>query len=130
MRTRDDLLLLADLLGIADSDAAAPRIDPDARRRRLTALVRAALMAREAPALYIIEDVHWIDQVSESMLTEFLAVVAQTTSLVIVTYRPEYSGALLQGAEILALEPLVTPKLLCWWRSCSVRTRRSPTCAE
>lgn len=102
----DDLLLLADLLGIADSDAVTPRIDPDARRRRLTALVRAALMAREAPALYIIEDVHWIDQVSESMLTEFLAVVAQTTSLVIVTYRPEYSGALLQSAEILALEPL------------------------
>ena len=102
----DDLLLLADLLGIADSGAVTPRIDPDARRRRLTALVRAALMAREAPALYIIEDVHWIDHVSESMLTEFLAVVAQTTSLVIVTYRPEYSGALLQAAEIMALEPL------------------------
>ncbi|KRE25688.1 cyclase [Mycobacterium sp. Soil538] len=103
---RGDLLLLADLLGVADDDAGAPRIDPDARRRRLTALVRAALMAREAPALYIIEDVHWIDQASESMLTEFLAVVAQTTSLVIITYRPEYSGTLLHGAETLALEPL------------------------
>ena len=32
-----DLLLLDDLLGIADPDVALPQIDPDARRRRLTA---------------------------------------------------------------------------------------------
>ena len=73
----EDLLLLADLLGIADPDALLPRIDPDARRRRLTALVNAASMARESPALYIIEDAHWIDEVSESMLAEFLSVIAQ-----------------------------------------------------
>ena len=36
-----DLLLLDDLLGIADPDVALPAIDPDARRRRLTALVNA-----------------------------------------------------------------------------------------
>src|SRR5262245_43770214 len=34
-----DLLLLDDLLGIADPDVALPAIDPDARRRRLTALI-------------------------------------------------------------------------------------------
>src|SRR5207248_2175985 len=33
-----DLLLLDDLLGIADPDVPPPQIDPDARRRRLTAL--------------------------------------------------------------------------------------------
>jgi class 3 adenylate cyclase len=104
----EDLLLLADLLGIADPDASLPRIDPDARRRRLTALVNAASMARESPALYIIEDVHWIDEVSESMLAEFLSVIAQTRSLVIVTYRPEYEGALtrVHDAQTLALAPL------------------------
>jgi len=104
----EDLLLLADLLGIADPDAPLPRIDPDARRRRLTALVNAASMARESPALYIIEDVHWIDEVSESMLAEFLSVIAQTRSLVIVTYRPEYEGALarVHDAQTLALAPL------------------------
>ena len=104
----EDLLLLADLLGIADPDAPLPRIDPDARRRRLTALVNAASIARESPALYIIEDAHWIDEVSESMLAEFLSVIAQTRSLVIVTYRPEYEGALtrVNGAQTLALAPL------------------------
>ncbi len=32
----EDLLLFEDLLGIADPEVALPRIDPDARRRRLT----------------------------------------------------------------------------------------------
>ena len=104
----EDLALVDDLLGIADPEVSLPRIDPDARRRRLTALVNASSLARETPALYIIEDAHWIDEISESMLTEFLMVIPQTPSLVLVTYRPEYHGALTQmaGAQTVALAPL------------------------
>ena len=53
-------------------DIALPKIDPDARRRRLTALVNAASLARQTPAVYVVEDAHWIDEVSESMLADFL----------------------------------------------------------
>jgi hypothetical protein len=104
----EDLLLFDDLLGIADPDAELPKIDPDARRRRLTALVNAASLARQAPAVYVIEDAHWIDEVSESLLTDFLTVMPQTRSLVLVTYRPEYRGALTRvaGAHTIALTPL------------------------
>ena len=104
----EDLLLFDDLLGIADPEVELPTIDPDARRRRLTALVNAASLARQTPAVYVIEDAHWIDEVSESMLTEFLTVIPQTPSLVLVTYRPEYHGALSQvaGAQSIALAPL------------------------
>jgi class 3 adenylate cyclase len=104
----EDLLLFDDLLGIADPDIALPKIDPDARRRRLTALVNAAALARDAPAVYVIEDAHWIDEVSESMIAEFLTVIPQTPSLVLITYRPEYCGALSQvvGAQTIALAPL------------------------
>ena len=104
----EDLLLLHDLLGIADPNAPLPAIDPDARRRRLTALLNAASLARETPAVYVIEDAHWIDEVSESMLTEFLTVIPQTPSLVLVTYHPEYRGALgrVAGAQTIALAPL------------------------
>jgi class 3 adenylate cyclase len=104
----EDMLLLDDLLGIADPQAELPKIDPDARRRRLTALVNAASLAREAPAVYVVEDAHWIDEVSESMLADFLTVVPQTTSLVLITYRPEYSGSLsrVSGAQSIALAPL------------------------
>ena len=74
----NDLLLLEDLLGIADPDVELPRIDAEARRRRLTALVNAGALTREAPAVYVVEDVHWIDEVSESMIADFLAVIPRT----------------------------------------------------
>ena len=60
--------------------------------------MNAASLARESPAIYVIEDAHWIDEVSESMLADFLTVIPQTPSLVLVTYRPEYRGALTQVA--------------------------------
>jgi class 3 adenylate cyclase len=108
----EDMLLLDDLLGIADPEVELPKIDPDARRRRLTALVNAASLARETPAVYVIEDAHWIDEVSESMIADFLTVIPQTPSLVLVTYRPEYRGALTQlpGAQTVALAPLSSPE--------------------
>jgi class 3 adenylate cyclase len=104
----EDVLLFDDLVGIADPDTPSPVIDPDARRRRLTALLNAALLARETPAVYVVEDAHWIDEVSESLLAEVLAVIPQTPSLLLVTYRPEYRGALSRaaGAQTIALAPL------------------------
>jgi class 3 adenylate cyclase len=104
----EDVLLFDDLLGIADPEAQLPKIDPDARRRRLTALVNAASLARQAPAVYVVEDAHWIDEVSESFVADFLKVVPQTHSLMLVTYRPEYRGALsrVPGAQSIALAPL------------------------
>ncbi|MGB9223634.1 adenylate/guanylate cyclase domain-containing protein, partial [Mycobacterium sp.] len=60
----EDVLLFDDLLGIADPEVELPKIDPDARRRRLTALVNAASLARETAVVYVIEDAHWIDEVS------------------------------------------------------------------
>ena len=104
----EDLVLFDDLLGIADPEVALPRIDPDARRRRLTALVNAALLARTQPAIFVVEDAHWIDEVSESMLADFLAVIPRTPSMALVTYRPEYHGALahVAPAQTIALTPL------------------------
>ncbi|WP_306439448.1 ATP-binding protein [Mycobacterium simiae] len=104
----EDLLLFDDLLGIADHTVDLPAIDSDARRRRLTALVNATSLARETPALYVIEDAHWIDEVSESMLADFFAVIPQTRSVVLVTYRPDYAGALARvpGAQTISLAPL------------------------
>lgn len=104
----EDLLLFDDLLGIADPEVKLPKIDPDARRRRLTALVNAASLARQDPAVYVVEDAHWIDEVSESMLADLITVIPQTRSLVLITYRPEYRGALsrVPGAQSVALAPL------------------------
>lgn len=103
-----DLLLLDDLLGIRDGSVELPIIDPDARRRRLTRLINAVSLARTTPALFVIEDVHWIDEVSEFLLADFLAVIPQTPSLVMITYRPEYRGALTRApnSQTITLAPL------------------------
>ena len=42
----EDLLLLEDMLGIRDVTVALPDISPDARRRRLTALINAGAVER------------------------------------------------------------------------------------
>ncbi len=46
------------------------------------------------------------------MLADFLTVIPQTPSLVLVTYRPEYEGALarVHGAQTIALAPLSDPE--------------------
>ena len=106
--TDDDLALLYDLLGIRDPDAPLPKIDPDAMRRRLSALINSVSLARTGPAVYVIEDAHWIDTVSESLLETFLAVIPRTSSMVLITYRPEYRGALadVPDAQTILLAPL------------------------
>ncbi|WP_232004743.1 adenylate/guanylate cyclase domain-containing protein [Mycobacterium sp. ACS1612] len=104
----DDVRMLEDLLGIRDPTETLPAIGPDARRRRLTALIKASSTARTEPAVYVVEDAHWIDEASESMLADFIAVIPQTRSLMLITYRPEYEGALTrtQGTQTIALRPL------------------------
>jgi adenylate cyclase len=101
-------VLLNDLLDIADNVTPLPAIESDARGRRLTGLLNATAMAREEPALYIVEDVHWIDDASEAMFAEFTAVIERTRSIMLVSYRPEYSGALAHaaGAQTITLRPL------------------------
>ena len=74
----------------------------------MTALINSASLERGEPALYVIEDVQWIDEVSESMLADFLAVIPRTPSVSLITCRPDYRGALtrVSGAQTIALRPL------------------------
>ncbi|OBK74075.1 adenylate/guanylate cyclase domain-containing protein [Mycobacterium sp. 1274761.0] len=104
----EDLVLLDDLLGIRAPDVPLPDVDADARRRRLARMLNTAAAARTRPAVFVIEDAHWIDVVSEAMLAEFGAVVPHTPALVLVTYRPEYRGSLdrLPSSHRIALGPL------------------------
>ena len=104
----EDMLLLDDLLGIADPECGAAEDRSGCAAAAVDALVNAASLARKAPAVYVVEDAHWIDEVSDSMLADFVTVIPQTPSLVLITYRPEYTGALsrVPGAQSIALAPL------------------------
>jgi class 3 adenylate cyclase len=70
--------------------------------------MKAAMLAHTAPAMYVIDDVHWIDTDSEAVLAECLAGVAETHALVLLGYRPEYDGALAHTSisHTIRLEPL------------------------
>ena len=70
------------------------RHHPAWRTQRLTSLLNDATVARRTPAIFVIEDAHWIDQISEALIAEFATVVPQTHILVLVTYRPDYRGGL------------------------------------
>ncbi|WP_179468823.1 adenylate/guanylate cyclase domain-containing protein [Mycolicibacterium vinylchloridicum] len=104
----EDLLLLDELLGIRDTEMALPDIGPDAWRRRLIELINTVSLARSNPAVYVIEDAHWIDSVSESILADFAAAFPRMRATMLITYRSEYQGALtdLAGTEAIVLAPL------------------------
>ncbi|WP_055400045.1 MULTISPECIES: AAA family ATPase [unclassified Mycobacterium] len=104
----EDLILLDELAGIRDPNVPSPNVSADARRRRLAALLKTAALQRNTPSLYIIEDAHWIDETSEAMLADLMTVIPRTRSMVVVTYRPEYKGALAQtpGFHRFDLKPL------------------------
>ncbi|RZT16261.1 AAA ATPase-like protein [Mycobacterium sp. BK558] len=104
----EDLVLLDDLLGIRDSHVASPVVPADARRRRLATLLDGALRARRPTAVYVVEDAHWIDEASESVLADLLITPALRRSLVIITCRPEYGGALVRfpGQQRISLSAL------------------------
>ncbi len=102
---------LEDLLGIADpgggagqgrSGCAPAAVD------RAGEFVQLRWPAKPRRSTSLLQDAHWIDEVSESMIAGFVTVVLQTHSLVLITYRPEYRGALsrVPGAQSIALAPL------------------------
>ena len=105
----DDLRILEDLLGIRDTAEALPAIAPDARRRRLTALINAGGWRLE-PSLRSTSSRMRTGSMKPASRcsTEFMAVVPQTPSLTLITYRPEYVGALTRvpGTQTIALRPL------------------------
>ncbi len=104
-----DLLLLEDLLGIADPDVRAAPDRPGCAAAPVDRTDQHHVAGAHANRrCYIIEDAHWIDAVSESMLADFLTVIPRTPSMVLITSRPEYEGALtrVHGAQTIALAPL------------------------
>src|SRR5262249_44482369 len=91
-------LLLPALLSLLDvpmGDARWKALDPGQRRRRTLDAVRQLLLreTREQPLLLIIEDLHWIDGETQSLLDSLVESLPTVPLLLLVNYRPEYSHA-------------------------------------
>ena len=58
-------------------------------------------------AEFVLEDAHWIDPPSDDVLADVAATLHRTTSMFVMTYRPEFHGALhRQSGLSLTLQPL------------------------
>lgn len=94
--TLSDLLpFVFDFMGITDPSAPTLEMDPDARRRKLLEFVCRASEARnrQQGGVLLWEDLHWLDPASDQMLADWLEAVADTRTLVLTNYRPEYGAA-------------------------------------
>jgi len=107
---RDSLPLFFDLLGVPDPDHPLLESDPGLRRHQVFETLRRLLraVAREGPAVLLIEDLHWIDDTSDALLAGIAEAVVGTELLLLVNYRPGYAAEWMQVAHFreLALVPL------------------------
>jgi class 3 adenylate cyclase/tetratricopeptide (TPR) repeat protein len=105
----EDLPLVFDFLGVPDPDRPAPQMSPEARQRALGGIVCRLVNTpkRNKTLVLVIEDLHWIDDGSASMLGDLVASIAGTSTLAVVNYRPEYSPAWNRSTyRTIGLDPL------------------------
>jgi adenylate cyclase len=86
----DHLPILADFLGCAEPTSMA--IDPATRRMRMRESIgRIVKAAGLQTSVFIIEDLHWLDEASEDFLETWMAAVEGTRILMVLTFRPDWS---------------------------------------
>jgi class 3 adenylate cyclase/tetratricopeptide (TPR) repeat protein len=105
-----NLGLLLHLLGLKVPDAALTGLDGVLIGLRTRELLEQLLEARcrLSPVVMVIEDLHWIDSVSEELLGKIVASEAKLRLLLVTTRRPEYSPSWLDRTVVakLLLGPL------------------------
>src|SRR5439155_1408718 len=59
-------------------------------------------------AVYLLEDLHWLDRASEALFAATHELLKETPTLLVLTFRPEYDGLWLEKSSYrqLALQPL------------------------
>ncbi len=106
----EELPLLFDFLGVPDPERPLPQLSAEARHRALRGAVCRLVRApgRRETMVALVEDLHWMDEGSATLLGELISSVEGTQTLAIVNFRPEYS-ARWSGTPAyrdIALEPL------------------------
>jgi uncharacterized protein (TIGR00369 family) len=109
-RFRDALQLVFEFLGVPDPERPLPRTDPDALQRQLIAFTAELTRARSArePALFLIDDLHWVDPASDVLFARFIPTLPETRTLLLLNFRPEYQAEWMRRPDYqqIALRPL------------------------
>jgi class 3 adenylate cyclase/tetratricopeptide (TPR) repeat protein len=86
--------VLGEALGILPGNSRVASAGAEVRRQALIRSLRLLLgvLSERAPALVVLEDLHWIDEASEEVLSEVLADVPGLRLLVIAAQRPGWTA--------------------------------------
>ena len=106
----DDLPLIFDFLGVPDPERPVPRMDPEGRQRALADYLCRLVSnpSRRKTLVLIVEDLHWVDEGSQAMLSGLISGMEGTPTLVLVNYRPEHTPSWVDSPryETIELQPL------------------------
>jgi class 3 adenylate cyclase/tetratricopeptide (TPR) repeat protein len=82
-----------DLLSLPVDDEDYQKLEPQQKRERTFEALRDLLIreSQEHPLVVAIEDLHWIDKISQEFLDYLIGWLAPTRVLLILLYRPEYT---------------------------------------
>jgi adenylate cyclase len=102
----DDLPLLFDFLGVPDPDRPVPQMSPEARQRALGDVLCKLVgnPSRRKTLMLVFEDLHWVDEGSQTMLRGLIEGFGGTRTLVLANYRPEYTPPWAENSCWRALE--------------------------
>jgi class 3 adenylate cyclase/tetratricopeptide (TPR) repeat protein len=96
---RDVLPVMFEFFRVPDPERPVPRMDPEAKLRQIFAAVRKIIQDPRVGAqrvFALIEDLHWLDPASETFLAQWVDAIAESSSLLIVNFRPEYRAEWMQ----------------------------------
>jgi class 3 adenylate cyclase len=88
------LPFLFEIMGVPDPERPGEELEPEARERLLVEIVKRLTRARSErhPAVWLIEDLHWLDGASDAIVGLLVEAVPDTRSLLILNFRPEYQA--------------------------------------
>ena len=96
------------LLDLPIQNQSWNNLEPVQKRQRARKAMRALLeeLASQKPLVILLEDLHWIDGESQTLLEQLVKSVHEHTIMLIVTYRPEYQASWLnENVSLLELKP-------------------------
>jgi len=96
---RDVLPVMFEFFRVPDPERPVPRMDPEAKLRQIFAALRKIIQDPRVGAqrvFALIEDLHWLDPASEAFLAQWVDAIAESSSLLVVNFRPEYRAAWMQ----------------------------------
>jgi class 3 adenylate cyclase/ABC-type lipoprotein export system ATPase subunit len=88
---RSSTLLLAELLDVPSEEKLSPiEMTPNQRKNETLAILEDLLMAPlDGPVLLLVEDAHWSDQTTQTLIERLLKRIGRERALVLITHRPE-----------------------------------------